>query len=111
MATRSARGARMSSEALLQPVDDAPAVSGVANTNTPSPPTAVPDTGSSHVTSGRRALTFNGLWTLSLAVILIDQVTKLIVTNALPIYASRTLIPGLVDLVHVQNAGVAFGLF
>ena len=110
MATRSARGVRTSSEALLQPVDDAPAVAGVTRPGPPAPAAPAPDAASSHP-AGRRAVTFGGLWTLSLAVVVIDQVTKLIVTSALPIYASRPLIPGLVDLVHVQNAGVAFGLF
>ena len=95
----------------MQPVDDVPAVAGVGGTDAPAGATSVQNSPSGHPAARRRAMTFNSLWTLSLAVIVIDQVTKLIVTSALPIYASRTLIPGLVDLVHVQNAGVAFGLF
>jgi signal peptidase II len=47
---------------------------------------------------------------ISLAVVVIDQVTKALVTGTIPLYDSRPLIPGLVDLVHVQNRGVAFGL-
>jgi signal peptidase II len=50
-------------------------------------------------------------WPLSLAVLGLDQITKLLVTHFVPMYSSRTVIPGIVDIVHVQNAGVAFGLF
>ena len=47
---------------------------------------------------------------LVVGIILLDQITKWLVHGALPLYDSRTLIPGLVDLVHVRNEGVAFGL-
>lgn len=50
------------------------------------------------------------LWWISLGVIVLDQVTKAMATATLPLYGSRSLIPGVVDLVHVQNRGVAFGL-
>jgi signal peptidase II len=43
-------------------------------------------------------------------IILLDQITKWLVHGSLSLYESRTLIPGLVDLVHVRNEGVAFGL-
>ncbi len=49
-------------------------------------------------------------WWVSLAVIVFDQITKEIVVRVLPLYESQPLIPGLVDFVHVRNAGVAFGL-
>ena len=49
-------------------------------------------------------------WWLTLAVILFDQITKEIVVRVLPLYESQPVIPGLVDFVHVRNAGVAFGL-
>ena len=49
-------------------------------------------------------------WWLSLAIIAFDQITKEIIVRVLPLYESQTLIPGLVDFVHVRNAGVAFGL-
>lgn len=48
-------------------------------------------------------------WVVLLIVVL-DQVTKAIVHATLPLYDSLTVIPGLVDLVHVRNEGVAFGL-
>jgi signal peptidase II len=49
-------------------------------------------------------------WWLALGVVVFDQTTKSLIRSALPLYDSRTIIPGLVDLVHVHNAGVAFGL-
>jgi signal peptidase II len=42
--------------------------------------------------------------------VVLDQLTKAAVRSYLPLYSSQTIVPGLVDLVHVQNAGVAFGL-
>lgn len=49
-------------------------------------------------------------WSLSACVVLLDQLTKALVRARLPLYDSRPVIPGLLDFVHVQNAGVAFGL-
>ena len=43
-------------------------------------------------------------------IVTLDQITKALVRNSLPFGDSRTLIPGLVDLTHVQNTGAAFGL-
>lgn len=44
------------------------------------------------------------------AVIAVDQLTKLIVRQALPLYESINVIPGFLDLTHVENTGAAFGL-
>ena len=49
-------------------------------------------------------------WWLASATVLADQASKALVTAAIPLYSSHTVIPYVVDLVHVQNAGVAFGL-
>jgi signal peptidase II len=49
-------------------------------------------------------------WWTSLATVLLDQLTKAIVSVTLPVYESLTVIPRLLDIVHVHNAGVAFGL-
>ena len=70
---------------------------------------AAPITAHEHVAPStmRRARLF---WWLSLTVIVVDQIAKEIVVRVLPLYDSRTLIAGLVDFVHVRNAGVAFGL-
>jgi lipoprotein signal peptidase len=50
-------------------------------------------------------------WWLILLIVTSDQITKALVRNAVPLYDSKTLVPGFVDLAHVRNEGVAFGLF
>ena len=39
-----------------------------------------------------------------------DQLTKLAVRRTLPLYDSVNIIPGFLDLTHVQNTGAAFGI-
>jgi signal peptidase II len=51
------------------------------------------------------------LWWLTVLVVAADQATKAIVRARIPLYDSFTAIPGLLDLTHVRNEGVAFGLF
>ena len=51
------------------------------------------------------------LGVVSLAVLVIDQWTKHLAESALAGRPPRTVIPGFLDLVHVENTGVAFGLF
>jgi len=48
---------------------------------------------------------------LSLAVLVLDQWTKWLVEVHLPRNVTEPVIPGVLNLVHVRNAGVAFGLF
>ncbi|HEY2291186.1 MAG TPA: signal peptidase II [Thermoanaerobaculia bacterium] len=48
---------------------------------------------------------------VSLAVIVLDQWTKWLVEARLPHHSTRPVIPGLFNLTHVRNTGVAFGLF
>ena len=43
-------------------------------------------------------------------VIVLDQITKALVRSNISLGESRTVIPGFVDLVHVQNTGAAFGM-
>jgi signal peptidase II len=43
-------------------------------------------------------------------VIGLDQITKALVRASLEYGESRTIIPGLLDFVHVQNTGAAFGM-
>jgi signal peptidase II len=50
------------------------------------------------------------VWWLIAAVVLADQVTKILVQHYIPVFDSVTVVPGLIDLVHIRNAGVAFGL-
>ena len=48
---------------------------------------------------------------VSLGVIALDQWTKWLVEINLPHYTAQQVIPGLLNLTHVRNTGVAFGLF
>jgi len=43
-------------------------------------------------------------------IVVADQVSKLIVRKSLVLGESRNIIPGFLDLTHVQNTGAAFGL-
>ena len=49
------------------------------------------------------------IW-LPLGVLAVDQLTKALVRQLLPIHESVSIIPGVLDLTHVRNAGAAFGL-
>lgn len=46
----------------------------------------------------------------ALAVIFLDQASKIIVARTVGFYQSTPIINGLVNLVHVRNRGMAFGL-
>lgn len=48
---------------------------------------------------------------LSLGVLVLDQWTKWLVELHLPVQSGHPVIPGLLNLTHVRNTGVAFGLF
>ena len=43
-------------------------------------------------------------------IIILDQLTKVLVRRSIGLGESHTIIPGLLDLTHVQNTGAAFGL-
>jgi len=47
---------------------------------------------------------------LPIAVVVADQISKAVVRSKLPLYASRTVIPGFMDFTHVPNDGIAYGL-
>ncbi|MQA28912.1 MAG: signal peptidase II [Luteitalea sp.] len=49
------------------------------------------------------------IW-LPLAVVVLDQLTKLIVRRRLPLHDNVTVIPGFLDFTHVRNTGAAFGV-
>jgi signal peptidase II len=49
------------------------------------------------------------LW-VPIVIIVLDQLTKAIVRSTLPLHASVTVIPGLMDFTHVRNTGAAFGI-
>ena len=48
-------------------------------------------------------------WWLSLIVIAADQGTKALVRATMALFDHVTIIPGVLEIVHVRNAGVAFG--
>ena len=45
-----------------------------------------------------------------LAVLALDQLAKQLVRQTLPLHETVNVIPGFLDLTHVQNTGAAFGL-
>ena len=45
-----------------------------------------------------------------LAVLAVDQVTKQMVRQMLPLHETVSVIPGFLDFAHVRNTGAAFGL-
>jgi signal peptidase II len=49
------------------------------------------------------------LW-LPLLIVVIDQISKTLIRTSIPLHSSVTIVPGLLDLTHVQNAGAAFGI-
>lgn len=50
------------------------------------------------------------LWWLIGTIVLVDQISKILVQRFIPVFDSVTVVPDLIDLVHIHNAGVAFGL-
>jgi signal peptidase II len=48
---------------------------------------------------------------LAFALVLVDQVSKWLVARHLPLYSSRTVIPGFFNLTHIHNKGAIFGFF
>lgn len=81
---------------------DGIAEDGVGGPTAPAPPATAHDT---------RRLSVRPFEIATLALVVIaDQVTKAVVRANLPLGDSRTVIPGLLDLTHVQNTGAAFGL-
>jgi len=47
---------------------------------------------------------------LPILIVALDQLTKFVVNRTVPLHASVTVIPGLVDFTHVRNSGAAFGI-
>jgi signal peptidase II len=50
------------------------------------------------------------IW-VPLIVLALDQITKALIRESLPLHDSVSVIPGFLDLTHVRNPGAAFGLF
>ena len=88
---------------MLPPADDLPAA-------TSPPPPISPAPESTGAPAAVRTSKFNLYWWVTIGVVAADQLAKAIVRAALSPYESVTVIPGLIDLTHVLNSGVAFGL-
>jgi signal peptidase II len=58
----------------------------------------------------RRATPSWGIVILAMAVVILDQITKTLVLEHVALFDKVEIIPGLLDVVHIQNAGVAFGI-
>jgi signal peptidase II len=47
---------------------------------------------------------------IAIAVVVLDQITKAMVRDRLPLHDSISVIPGFLDLTRVHNTGAAFGM-
>jgi signal peptidase II len=59
---------------------------------------------------GREAVSRGALGLLAIAIVALDQISKALVRELLPLHDSVMLVPGLVNFTHVRNTGAAFGL-
>jgi len=48
---------------------------------------------------------------IALSVFSLDRLSKIVVEKHQPLHQFRTMIPGILDLTHSRNTGVAFGFF
>ncbi|MCP5115385.1 MAG: signal peptidase II [bacterium] len=48
---------------------------------------------------------------LALVIVVLDRITKLWIQAKVSLYDVHNVIPGLFDIVHTENKGMAFGLF
>ena len=48
---------------------------------------------------------------ISIAVILLDQLSKILITSHFSLYEQKTLIEGVLSFTYIQNRGAAFGIF
>jgi signal peptidase II len=48
---------------------------------------------------------------IPIVVFVLDRLTKVLVETRFLLYESKAIIPGVFDLTHTRNTGVAFGLF
>jgi signal peptidase II len=65
----------------------------------------------SRITAARSADRRGILFLISLLVIILDRVTKIAVSHALPLGGAHTVIPKVFRITHVLNIGAAFSLF
>jgi signal peptidase II len=48
---------------------------------------------------------------IAAVIIALDQLTKYLINATVPLYARIEVLPGLLDIIHIRNSGIAFGLF
>ncbi len=48
---------------------------------------------------------------MSFLVVIIDQVSKFFVRQKVRLYSQKVIIPHFLNLVHIKNKGIAFGIF
>jgi signal peptidase II len=48
------------------------------------------------------------VWLIA-ALVLVDQITKVVVVREIPLHSTVTAVPGLLNITHVRNTGAAFG--
>jgi signal peptidase II len=94
----------------LPPGDPAGAVSPDRQAVEPVVPAPAPPDAPPHAESAAVPARAGLIWTVIAAIVILDQLVKAVVVATLPLYSATTVIPGLLDFVHVRNAGVAFGL-
>jgi signal peptidase II len=75
--------------------------------DTPPPPPVAP---TAPPPPARRAFPQPVELAIVFVIVVLDQVTKYLVRTNMALWDQREIIPGLVNLVHVQNTGAAFGL-
>ena len=49
--------------------------------------------------------------TTAATIVFIDQITKFIIMDSIPLYQSIEVIPGIFNITYIRNPGAAFGLF
>ena len=76
-----------------------------SETQPPPPGTPAPDIAAAP--AGR--VTRRAMGTIIVVILVLDQVTKLLVRTQISLHDSLTIVPGLLNLVHVRNTGAAFG--
>jgi lipoprotein signal peptidase len=85
---------------------------GQADAMTPNDTQPVPPPPPSPATAAaaRRAFPQRVELAIALAIVVLDQVTKYLVRSQMALWDHREIIPGFMNLVHVQNTGAAFGM-
>jgi signal peptidase II len=52
-----------------------------------------------------------GLWINIISLLILDQVSKFLIVKKIPLHNSMSVIENFLDITHIRNPGIAFGLF